>query len=52
VRFCYKTSNAEQEDGTWSDQAADQFHGILYWLGDVGGSLTWSGAPLKDSRKD
>jgi hypothetical protein len=49
--FCYKTSNAEQEDGTWNDQAADQFHGILYWLGDVGGSLPWSGAPLKDSEK-
>ncbi len=49
--FCYKLSNAEREDGTWEDRAADTFHGVLYWLADVGGSLTWSGADLKQSEK-
>jgi hypothetical protein len=49
--FCDKISNAEREDGTWEDRAADKFHGFLYWLAGVGGSLTWSGAKLKPAEK-
>jgi hypothetical protein len=49
--FCDKVTNAEREDGTWEDQAADNFYGFLSWLADVGGSLTWSGEPLKEKEK-